>query len=164
MDVYYFQELYDYNYWQNRRVWKCILALTDAQFDQDLEYSHGSLRMQSIHVMAVEDWWVRFLQEGVIKFVNLDDLPDRPAIRAKWDEVESYVHGYLQTLTAAEMERKVLPPFWENKPAVTVWQALTQVAMHSMDHRAQILAALHRLGAPTVGQDYLEYLFEKQPG
>jgi uncharacterized damage-inducible protein DinB len=37
-----------------------------------------------------------------------------------------------------------------------------QVINHSTDHRAQMLAGLHRLGAPTVGQDLLDYLFMQQ--
>ncbi len=43
---------------------------------------------------------------------------------------------------------------------IKVWEALVQVANHSTDHRAQIMAGLHRLGAPTMGQDFLDYLFE----
>jgi uncharacterized damage-inducible protein DinB len=33
-----------------------------------------------------------------------------------------------------------------------------QVINHSTDHRAQTLAMLHHLGAPTIGQDFLAYL------
>ncbi|PJF26553.1 MAG: hypothetical protein CUN52_15675 [Phototrophicales bacterium] len=45
---------------------------------------------------------------------------------------------------------------------MTVRDALVQVANHSTDHRAQTLAGLHQLGATTVEQDYLFYLWEKE--
>jgi uncharacterized damage-inducible protein DinB len=38
----------------------------------------------------------------------------------------------------------------------------TFCANHSTDHRAQTLAGLHKLGAPTVGQDYLNFCWEKR--
>lgn len=165
MDKTYFQQLINYNYWAHRKVWDCVMQLTDEQFKQDLDYSIGSIYVQCVHTMGVESWWFTFLRTGKLEFLEESDLPDRASIRAKWDEVETMVHAYIDSLTPAELEREVMPDFWENKPAIKVWEAILQVMNHSTDHRAQILAGLHRLGAPTVGQDVLDYLFEtRKPG
>lgn len=159
MNKAFFLSMYDYNFWAHRRVWACVLQLDEAQFRQELDYSVGSIFMQVVHTMGVEYWWLHFLCEGVYDFINPDDYPSREAIRARWDDSERYIRAYLQSLTDAELQREVKPRFWDNhEPAIPVWQALTQVVNHSTDHRAQTLAGLHRLGAPTVGQDYLDYL------
>lgn len=162
MNKTYFIELFDYNYWAHRKVWDCVTQLSDEQFKHELDYSIGSIWIQCLHTMAVEHWWFHFLGEGILDFLEAEDYPTREAIRAKWDDVETYVRAYLNTLTPQEVEREVRPSFWDDdKPPVKVWEGILQVANHSTDHRAQTLAGLYRLGGPTVGQDVLDYIFEK---
>ncbi len=162
MDKEFFIDLYLYNFWANRRVWDCIMTLTDEEFFRELSYSIGSIHMQVAHTLAVEAWWFHFLQTGVVEFIREEDLMTREIIRKQWDMTEERVMAYLNTLTSDELSRKVMPPFWENKPAITVRDALVQVANHSTDHRAQTLSGLHQLGATTIEQDYLFYLWEKE--
>ncbi|MCL4256033.1 MAG: damage-inducible protein DinB, partial [Anaerolineae bacterium] len=57
MDKEFFIDLYLYNFWANRRVWDCILTLTDEEFFRELSYSIGSIHMQVAHTLAVEAWW-----------------------------------------------------------------------------------------------------------
>jgi uncharacterized damage-inducible protein DinB len=109
--------------------------------------------------MAVESWWFKFLKEGWVEFLDEEDYPDRSSIRAKWDLVENYVRDYIDMLTPTELEREVLPPFWENKSPVKVWEGILQVMNHSTDHRAHTLAGMHRLGGQTIQQDVLDYIF-----
>jgi uncharacterized damage-inducible protein DinB len=163
MNKSYFIELYDYDAWANRRVWECVMQLSAEQFNQELDHSLGSIWNQVLHTLAVESWWFKFLSTGELEFVDEETMTTRPAIRAAWDGVAAMIRDYLARLTPEELERSVRPSFWEddNKP-IKVWQALLQVANHSTDHRAQTMAGLQRLGAPTVGQDVLDYLFEKQ--
>ena len=70
--------------------------------------------------------------------------------------------AYLEELAAADLRREVKPGFWdEDEAPMTVYQALTQGAFHSADHRSQILAQVDALGGKTVGQDFLDYLGER---
>ena len=48
------QLMFDYHYQAHHRVWNCIVQLTDEQFQQDLNYSIGSLHRQCVHVLGVE--------------------------------------------------------------------------------------------------------------
>lgn len=162
MNPEYFERFYDYTYWANRRVWDCVMELSPVEFEQELDYSIGSIRAQVVHIMSVEHWWITFLNEGGLSFLQPEDYPNRTVIRDRWDEIEDYVRRYVEHLSAAELEREVKPPFWEDhERPIKVWEALLQVANHSTDHRAQTLAGLHRLGAPTVGQDYLDYIADR---
>lgn len=73
------------------------------------------------------------------------------------------VRGYVASVDDAELQRDVRPDHWDpDERPIKMWQAMLQVANHSTDHRAQVLAGIQRLGGPTVGQDYLDYLFEQQ--
>lgn len=159
MNTAYLQQLFDYNYWANRQVWQCIMALSDEQFEQHLDYSIGSIHVQVTHLIAVESWWFKFLATGKIEFDDLNNYPTRASIRQHWDTVEQMVKGYLADITPKELEREVRPPFWrEDYEPVKVWEGIMQVSYHSLDHRSQILAGLDILGAPTVAQDFLNFL------
>lgn len=156
----YFVQLYDFTDWANRKVWNCVMHLSDADFTKDLEYSIGSILNQVTHTMEVEYWWLNLLRTGEVDFLDHTQHPTRELIIAKWDSIRAVNNAYLASLTDDELQRKVHPSaVWdEDEPAITVAEALTQVAFHSMDHRAQTLAMLDKLGAPTVGQDFLSYL------
>jgi uncharacterized damage-inducible protein DinB len=39
------------------------------------------------------------------------------------------------------------------------WQVLSHLVNHGTDHRAQVLRALHELGAPTFSQDLIHHLW-----
>ena len=161
MEPSFWQELYDYNFWANRRVWTAVMALDDALFDKSLGEDRQSLRMQCIHILAVEYWWLHFLQTGVVEFLDEDRYLTRADVRAIWDEVEAKVRGYLAVMTAADLQRTVRPNFWQDPWSVQAWQGLMQVLNHSTDHRAQLLDAVRELGGPTDEQDYLTYLHER---
>jgi uncharacterized damage-inducible protein DinB len=135
--------------------------LSEAQFDQDFDYSIGSIHDHIAHMMGVEYWWFKFLSTGEPVFVTRADCETREAIRSKWDETEAMIRAYVSRLTADEASRLVKPPFWsDDKPAIAVYEALYQVAVHSADHRAQALSALHKVGGQTTPQDYLFYRFD----
>ena len=155
------QELYDYNFWANRRVWASVMALDEAHFDRPLGGDRRSLRAQCIHILAVEYWWLHFLQTGVVEFLNEDDFLTRAEVRAAWDDVEQKVRAYLATLTPDDLARTVRPTFWQDPWSVSAWQGLMQVLNHSTDHRAQLLDSVRELGGPTDEQDYLAYLHER---
>ena len=53
-----FRHFYDYHFTENCKIWDSYIApLSFAQFTQDLNYSHGSVRDQIIHLMSVDEVW-----------------------------------------------------------------------------------------------------------
>src|SRR5215203_6591491 len=88
------QELYDYNFWANRRVWEFVMALDESHFDQPLGGDRRTLRTQCVHILAVEYWWLHFLETGVVEFLDEDALLTRADVRTAWDEVETKVRSY----------------------------------------------------------------------
>jgi uncharacterized damage-inducible protein DinB len=155
------QELYDYNFWANRRVWKLVTALDESLFDKELGGDRRSLRAQCIHILEVEYWWIHFLHTGVVEFLDEEKLLTQADVRKTWDEVETMVRGYLAQVTPSDLARTVRPTFWQDPWSVQAWQGLMQVLNHSTDHRAQLLDSVRELGGPTDEQDYLTYLHER---
>lgn len=152
MNAAYFRQLYAYHFALNRKLWhESIMTLSDEQFVQDLDYSVGSIRNQVVHLFSVDNSWFSVLRgEERAHFANPVHYPNRDKTRTRWDEVEAAMQGYLDGLT----DDALTQPFHE---PLVVWEVLLHVANHGTDHRAQLLAMLHSLGAPTFAQDYVHW-------
>lgn len=161
------QHMFDYHYWAHRRVWKCVLKLTEEQFEQDLHYSIGSIHRQCVHTMGVERFWLDVVRGTVpadrAAVYKLDELATRDMIRAAWDVLEIETRDYLQTLTSEDAEELLHYDFpWCGEQHHPRWQGLMYVITHAVDHRAQILAGIHRLGGETVMQDSIRFVWDKK--
>ena len=165
MNKAHFVELYGYTDWANRRVWDCVMKLSQEDFEKHLTFSIGSIYEQCTHTMGVEYWWPHYLKTDEVRFMSDEErklYTDRALLRQRWDEISAANQAYVATLTDDDLQRTVQLPFWKDKDiAITVAQALTQVVNHSTDHRSQIMAMLHTLGGDGVEQDYLMYLHQK---
>jgi len=156
-----FRHFYNYHFAENRKVWEHVASLTFEQFNKNVDYSHGSIRQQVVHLLDVEDVWFSELQgiqpgDPLPETVTADD---REAIRAHWDKVEEKVRAYLVTLQDEHLFSKPITDPEEDKDLI-VWQVLLHVVNHATDHRAQLLRALHDLGVDTKSQDYIFYVYE----
>lgn len=153
-----FRHFYDYHFAENRKLWDSyVTALSDEQFTQDVNYSHGSVRDQIVHIMDVDEAWFSDLP-GVESLEPLDPeaLDDRESIRAHWDRVERAMRHYLAALRDDMLLNKPLEG--EDKD-LFLWQVLLHVVNHGTDHRAQILRVLNDLGVETAYQDYVFYVY-----
>lgn len=149
--------LFDYMYWANCQMWECATALDDRQLSADLGYSIGSIRAQLVHMVSMDNLWINYLWHNDVEFLTDNHLPTLTKIREEWDALEDEMRDYLSTLTDADLEQSITPPFF-NIPKLTLGDALLQIVNHATDHRAQVLAGIHHLGGRTVAQDYVRYL------
>lgn len=163
----YITTLFDYHYGLYRRVWASVHTLTDAQFVQDVPYSNGSLRNHLVHVASVDQRWLaRVTDSPPPDRLNPVDFPTIKAAQAKWDAVEAAVLAQVHGLEQAALDRVIAFDITRQDgtriatqhPA---WQILAHVVNHGTDHRAQLLAVLHQMGAPTFEQDLMIYLWNK---
>jgi uncharacterized damage-inducible protein DinB len=152
----HFRQLYGYHFALNRKIWdRCIGGLTEELFKIKLDYSTGSIRNQTVHIMNVDNSWFYGLRGlDAPGYVNPVYLSTKEAVRSRWDEVASDMQAYLAGLTDDELCR----PFEKD---LEVWQVLFHVLNHGTDHRAQMLAMLNQLGVETFPQDYALFLFGK---
>ncbi len=155
-----FRHFYDYHFTENRTIWgSYVTPLSHEQFMQGVDYSHGSVRDQIVHLMNVDDAWFSGLR-GVENSepYNPADFDDRGAIRTHWDKVEQNMRDYLAGLRDDMLSEK---PFADGEDKdLILWQALLHVANHGTDHRAQLLRVLNDLGVKTTSQDYIFYVYD----
>jgi len=65
MNAIAFRHFYGYHFAENRKIWDSyVTPLSHEQFTQDVDYSHGSVRNQVVHLMSVDDTWFRGLRGG----------------------------------------------------------------------------------------------------
>ena len=90
-------------------------------------------------------------------------FPTRASLWTAWETTQQAHGSYLAGATDGDMARVLefdMPHRggWKRHPA---WQILAHVVNHGTDHRAQILATLHMLGAPTTEQDLMFYWWSR---
>ncbi len=82
MDADAFRYLYDYHFSKNRKMWdRFIMPLSQEQFVQGADYSHGSVRNQVVHLLNVEELWFSELQNRTNSDLLDASVEDRALIR-----------------------------------------------------------------------------------
>lgn len=155
-----FRHFYEYHFAENRKLWEMYVAsLPQEQFTREVNYSHGSVRNQIVHLISVDDTWFSGLRGAEIpQPLDPADFEDREVIRAHWDRVEQDMRDYLANLRDEMLSQK---PFTEGEDKdLVLWQVLLHVVNHGTDHRAQILRLLNDLGLRTTSQDYIFYVYD----
>jgi uncharacterized damage-inducible protein DinB len=155
-----FRHFYNYHFSENRKIWdRYVAPLSYEQFTQAVDYSHGSVRDQILHIMSADEMWFCELRGGEFPDpFEPTDFDDRVMIRARWDSIEENMRAYLAELRNEMLFDKPIEEPEEDKDLI-VWQVLLHVANHGTDHRAQLLRNLHDLGVETEYQDYIFYVF-----
>ena len=155
-----FRHFYNYHFAENRKIWDSYIApLSYGQFTQDVSYSHGSVRDQTVHLMNVDEAWFSGLR-GIedLESYHPAAFDDREIIRAHWDGVEQNMRDFLEKLQDEMLFQK---PFADGEDKdLILWQVLLHVANHGTDHRAQLLRLLNDLGVKTTSQDYIFYVYD----
>lgn len=166
MDVESINTLFDYNYGAHDLIWDGAMELTPEQFIEESDYSWLSVRNHLVHVMSTDNRWLARVQNQTNLPERLEpaDYPDQDATREKWDDIRDRVIYYVTRLTQDELDAivEVNIPHRGGVYRNRRWEILVHMVNHGTDHRAQILARLHELGAMTVEQDLILYLWDKQ--
>jgi uncharacterized damage-inducible protein DinB len=154
-----FRHFYEYHFAENRKIWDSyVTQLSHKQFTQAVDYSHGSVRDQIVHLISADDTWFSALRGLEIpEVLNPTNFQDRQSIRAHWDNVEQNMRDYLAQLRDDMLFDK---PLKGEDKVLILWQVLLHVANHGTDHRAQLLRLLSDLGVKTTSQDYIFYIFD----
>lgn len=143
-----------YSYAYQGKLWDSILTLSEAQFLEEIAYSHGSVRNHMVHLANTDSGWLRGLKEepdARSRRFDPADYTSAESARAICETVAAEVTAYAEGLDEA-----ALLSVPEGMP-MPVWQTLLHLVNHGTDHRAQVLRALHDLGAPSFEQDLVWY-------
>ena len=138
--------------------------ISDEQFVEEIDYSVGSIRDIMVHVMTGSHNWISALQDIEIPGrVAFEDFDTRLKTKAKWDELQSEILAYLNTLDREHLDGTIDRELFSHglKSTNSRWEILLHPANHGTDHRSQILALLHHhFHVKTVEQDMIIYFAE----
>ncbi len=157
-DIYRALAQYEAQQWL--RIWQSARTLTPAQFEQEIAYSHGSVRAQLYHASEVLERWQRGLEgDAEAQDWNMEpaEVATIEALQARHEQVLASFQAYVDGLSEEELAAPA-----PGMPGPR-WQVLSHVINHGTDHRAQLLAALHQLDAPTFAQDLIFTLWFPRP-
>ncbi len=159
MNAIAFLHFYEYHFTENHKLWdNYVTQLSQEQFTQDANYSHGAVRDQIFHLISVDDTWFSDLRGVALpEPLNPADFPGLESIRAYWDDVEKNMRDYLADLRDDMLSIK---PLGGDDKDLLLWQILLHVVNHGTDHRAQLLRSLNDLGVETTSQDYIFFAYD----
>lgn len=164
MDAAMMRTLYEYNYWVRDRVWECCDPLTEEQFTRDLGYSWGSIHDLWVHMMSAEwIWFSRFQGTSPTHMLDAADYPTRASIREAWAKIEADAQAYLARLRDEDLGQELVYRHTSGKETHNpLWISLIHVLNHGTDHRAQVLTMVHQFGQPTIEQDLIFFIRQRQ--
>jgi uncharacterized damage-inducible protein DinB len=95
-----------YNCALHRRLWDSIDTLSKAQFQREMNYSHGSLHNHMLHIASVDRRWLHGLKElPDVGHLQPQEYASSESVHILFDAVMKDVTEYVSGLTEAEIEK-----------------------------------------------------------
>lgn len=147
-----FRDLYEYNEWANGLVLTATDQLSPEQLAAEMPELGGSVLQLLDHTARVEQAFLALMTGG-----ERPDRRDRSYVEVK-AALRTAAAGYRSALPqlAGRLNDRFVVPWFERE--FTIEQGLTQVATHSVQHRAGICAGIFRAGIEPPGLDYIMWL------
>ena len=158
MDVDHLSELYDHHAWANGKILTQAALVSTAQAAAKPWGGVASLHDTIAHVVGAERFWAaRWRGEERPPHVELKTIAETEAL---WEKTAATTRKFLAGLDDAAIAREIGSPF-RGGATLTVGIALTQVLLHSVQHRSEAAALLTEFGHSPGGLDYLNFLAER---
>jgi uncharacterized damage-inducible protein DinB len=169
-------KIYDYLLASRQRVLDAVGALTTQQYHHEFNFGLRTIGSTLAHIMISEWYYLQRLegyavppyQQWPIKYEN---PPALDVIERIWREQARNVRAAIDAQSQrGAWNRKIT---WLSFPddtaggkryniTATAGDLVTQLALHEVHHRAQVMAMLRQLGRPLEDLDYNALMFHRQ--
>jgi uncharacterized damage-inducible protein DinB len=154
----YFQELYDYNYWANKRYLAVAESLSEEQLFRKQGHSWDSVHAVLIHMMSSERMWPQRWRGEKGSFLDAKDFPSIASVCEYWVEVEQNLRAFL----AEQSEDSLLRPVTYTNPkgetfTLPLWQMMVQPANHNTHHRGELAGMFALMNVPHPEEEIVQY-------
>ena len=158
----YLEELYEYNYWANKRYLAVADTLTEEQLFRKQGHSWDNVHAVFVHMMSSERMWPQRWREGKGEFLDPKDFPTVASIREYWVDVEAN----MRALIAEQTEESLLREVTYANPAgeeftLPLWQMIVQPPNHNTHHRGELAAMFALMDVPHPEEEIVQYFLFK---
>jgi uncharacterized damage-inducible protein DinB len=155
--------LFDYHYWARDRMLDALAGLTQAQYEEALAGSFGSVRDTVVHIYAAEwIWHSRWQGISPTEPLAVERWPDVASLAAEWRELEHRMRQMFTDMPDSDLTREVEYRLLSGAAGKSVfWHMAQHVVNHATYHRGQVTTLLRQLGAPPpASMDLITYYRE----
>ena len=160
--VNYHQELYDYNYWANKRYVAVAETLTEEQLFHKHRHSWENVHSVLVHMMSSERMWrLRWLGEPA-SVLDAKDFSNIESIKTYWIDVEKNMRSFIVEQTEQSLMKDVS---YTNPKGETftlpLWQMMMQPPNHNTHHRGELAAMFAVMNVPHPEEEVVQYFLNK---
>jgi len=159
------RSLYRFNHWATERVLIAAEGLTPEQWLRPGTAGQGSIRDTLAHQIRAQKGWLAWwdgslsAEEAYAIRLNATELPDLPALRAAWSEVERATQSFIGRLNDARLEEVYSTPLPDGSTfRLQLWPMMLHVANHGTQHRSEVAAMLTAFGHSPGDLDLIVFL------
>lgn len=158
----YLEDLYDYNYWANKRYLAVAETLTEEQLFRKQGHSWDSVHAVFVHMMSSERMWPQRWRGEKASFLDPGDFPTIASVREYWVDVENN----MRALIAGQTEESLLRDITYTNPkgetfTLPLWQMVVQPPNHNTHHRGELAAMFALMSVPHPEEEIVQYFLAK---
>lgn len=158
----YLENLYDYNYWANKRYIAVAETLTNEQLFHKHGHSWENVQNVLVHMMSSERMWrLRWLGEPA-PILDAKDFPNIESIKTYWVDVEKNMRNFIAEQTEQSLLKNVS---YTNPKSETftlpLWQMMVQPPNHNTHHRGELAAMFALMNVPHPEEEVIQYFLNK---
>jgi uncharacterized damage-inducible protein DinB len=158
----YLAELYDYNYWANKRYLTVAETLTEEQLFRKQGHSWDSVQAIFVHIMSSERMWRQRWDGEKAEFLDAKDFPTVASIHEYWVDVEKNMREFV----AEQNESRLLRDVTYTNPkgetfTLPLWQMMVQPPNHNTHHRGELAAMFALMNVRHPEEELVQYFLDK---
>ncbi len=158
----YLEQLYDYNYWANKRYLTVAETLSEEQLFRKQGHSWDSIQAVFVHMMSSERMWPQRWHGEQGTFLDPKDFPTVTSIREHWLEVERSMRAFI----AEQTEKLLAYDVTYTNPkgeifTLPLWQMMAHVPNHNTHHRGEVAAMFTSMNIPHPEEEVVQYFLIK---
>jgi uncharacterized damage-inducible protein DinB len=161
MDADFFRTLYDHSYWARDRVLAAIAGMSEAEFARPNGFTYRSVRGILRHTLWAEAMWLQRWQRLDPEPIPEEAVATPETLAKRWYLEEAKMRAYLAALADTDLSADVALIRRNGTDLLLPrWELLTQVALHSVQHRSEAAEALTMVGRSPGDLDISQYFRE----
>jgi len=158
----YLIELYDYNYWANKRYLAVAETLSEEQLFRKQGHSWDSVHAIFVHMLGSERMWPQRWRGEQGTFLDPKDFPTAASIREYWVDVEKNMRNFIAEQTEPSLLQSVTYTNPKNETfSLPLWQMIVQPPNHNTHHRGELAAMFALMNIPHPEEEVVQYFLVK---